>query len=76
MSTVRWLLDLHRRHPGRLLLAASAVFVPLMPVRLLLVDARAFGAAIALTVAGHLLLAAILSTPAASSPACGPSRAA
>ena len=74
MSTVRWLVDLHRRHPG-LLLAASAVFLPLMPVRLLLVDARAFAAAIALSVAGHLVLAAI-STPAASSSACGPSRAA
>ena len=60
MSTVRWLVDLHRRHPGRLLLASSAVFLPLMPVRLLAVDARAFAAAIALSVAGHLALAAIL----------------
>lgn len=54
------LLQPYRRHPGLLLALSAAVFVPLNLARYPLVEARVFAAALGLTLAGHLLLAALL----------------
>ena len=50
----------YREHPGLLLALSAAVFVPLTAARYPLVEARIFAAALAITLVGHLLLAAVL----------------
>ena len=53
------MIELYRRRPGFLLGTALAVFVPLNAVRYVAIDAGWFPVAIGLTLAGHLVLAAI-----------------